>query len=143
MAALTQSRDAKEHSGREFRRTVLSGNQIYKGAIVGVNAAGTAQKAAAGVTMQVMGIALQSVLGDAAGAGKVDILSGCFEFHNSTSGDLIENDDAGKLCYAADDQTAALTATGSRPVLGRILGIADTGKVIVKIGPDVSFADAT
>lgn len=143
MAALTAPRDSKEHSGREFRRVVLNTNVIYKGAIVGVNAAGTAQKAAAGVTMQVMGIALQTVTGNASGTNKVDILAGSFEFHNSTSGDLIENDDAGKLCYAADDQTAALTATGSRPVLGRILGIADTGKVIVKIGPDVSFADAT
>lgn len=143
MTALAANRKSKQHSGVEFNLVVLSGNQVYKGAAVGVNTSGTVQKMAKAVSggLVCMGIALEKVLGD--GTKTLNILSGCFEFINSTAGDLIANKDAGAPCYFEDDQTVALTATGSRPIAGRIMGIADTGRVIVKIGPDISFADLT
>ena len=94
MTALAANRKSKQHSGVEFNRIVLSGNQVYQGAAVGVNTSGTVQKMAKAVSggLICMGIALRKVLGD--GTKTVDILSGCFEFINSSSGDLIANKDA-------------------------------------------------
>lgn len=147
MTAMSTNRGTKQHSGVEFQRLVLSGNQVYKGAAVGVNTAGSVQKMAKAVSggLTCMGIAQQNVLGD--GVKKVDIKSGCFQFFNSASTDAIANKDAGALCYFEDDQTVALTSTGSRAVAGRILGLADNSnpasQVIVEIGPHISFVDAT
>jgi len=139
MAALATPRDTKQHSGIEMRRVVKSGVTVYKGAAVGVNTSSTAQPMAASVAggLKCLGVAQQTVVGD--GVLTVDIVAGSFEFHNSTSTDAIAAKDGGAVAYAADDQTAALTsATSTRPVLGRIVGLADNGNVIVTIGPAVA-----
>lgn len=67
------------------------------------------------------------------GAVVVQVKRGVFKFNNSTSTDLINQANILQPCYAADDQTVALTNGGStRPVAGLIYQV-DTDGVWVEI----------
>src|SRR3984957_8341928 len=49
---------------------------------------------------------------------------GFFSFANGTSADALTDGEAGKLCWAGDDQTACATdGVATRPILGRLLRV--------------------
>jgi len=88
---------------------------------------------------RVVGMALQSVTGGA-GDGDVtlDVEYGTYLLGNSGGVDVIAVSDVGKLCYAVDDETVALTsASGTRPIAGVIREVGSSG-VWVEISPVAS-----
>jgi hypothetical protein len=88
---------------------------------------------------RVIGMALASVTGGAGdGDETVEVEHGTFLLGNSAGADAIAADDVGKLCYAVDDDTVALTsAGGTRPVAGVIREVGSSG-VWVEISPATS-----
>lgn len=88
---------------------------------------------------RVIGMALKSVTGGAGdGDEVVDVEFGTYLLGNSAGADIIAADDVGKLCYAVDDDTVALTsAGGTRPVAGVIREVGGDG-VWVEISPAAS-----
>ena len=121
--------------------------RIFKGAIVGLDAAGRAMPGdtIANGCVKVVGKASAtydnrtgSVLGGAADAVDVEVEFGVFGYLTATGGgDDIANDDAGKLCYVVDDQTLALTsATNTRAVAGVVTEVRN-GVAYAWMGPHV------
>lgn len=106
---------------------ILTGARIYKGALIGRNASGTLQPASADATLRIEGIAVDEPVPGAVAPANINLNLdwGAYYFKNSTGVDIIAADDIGKLCYAQDDQTVALTqgeGTGIRPLAGTIVG---------------------
>lgn len=108
---------------------IAANTRIFAGSLVGENSSGQAIPATTIATcVRVIGKASAtydnrtgSVLGGLAGACDVEIETGVFNWANSAGGDAIAADDIGKLCYAVDDQTVALTSNaGTRPIAGLI-----------------------
>lgn len=135
MAALTQARDTKSRSGRDFVRGVKAATQCFQGGIACLNAAGYAVPGAVSATLKADGIFEESALGSAVdGEVKVRVTPGRFPFANSGGGDLITIADIGNDCYIVDDQTVAKTNGGAtRSVAGKVIDI-DAYGVWVKIG---------
>lgn len=109
---------------------IAANTRIFKGSQVGINSSGQAIAAttiAAGC-VRVVGKSSAtydnrtgSALGGAAAAVDVDVEYGVFNWANSAGADEIALDDVGKICYAVDDQTVALTSNGGlRPIAGLI-----------------------
>lgn len=108
---------------------IAANTKIYKGSLVGLNSSGQAIPATAFATCKrVVGKASStydnrtgSTLGGLAAAVNVEVEFGAFNWANSAAGDAIAADDIGKLAYAVDDQTVALTSNGGlRPIAGII-----------------------
>lgn len=127
--------------------------KIPKGTQVGLDSAGRAMPAdtIANGCIRIVGKASAtydnrtgSELGGAAGACDVDVEFGVFDWENSADADLIAADDVGKLAYAVDNQTVALTSgSGARPVSGVISEVVN-GRPYVWSSPVVpEFEDAT
>jgi hypothetical protein len=107
----------------------------YQGGMACINA-GYAAPATAALGLLVVGRFERTYDNSAGAAGAVnaEIRRGTFKWGNSGSTDLIAQADVGKLCYAVDDATVALTdANGTRSVAGRILGV-ETDGVWVEMG---------
>lgn len=117
--------------------------RVYKGSAVAINSAGTLVPASADPTLQVVGVAEDGV-NNTSGLSLTAIpLIGNFYFANSGTTDAITDGDIGKLCFAADDNTAARTsALGTRPVLGRVCGV-DSNGVLVAVGMEPYNADGS
>jgi hypothetical protein len=103
---------------------------IYKGSLVGEDSSGRAIPATVLASCpRVLGRAsatYNNATGSAA-AYNVEVEYGVFEWTNSTAGDAIAADDIGKLAYAVDDQTVALTSNGgTRPIAGLIVDFKPT-----------------
>lgn len=125
--------------------------RIFKGAMVGLDSAGRAMPAntIANGCLRIVGKASAtydnrtgSTLGGAAGAVDVEVEFGVFQFANSSSTDAIAAADVGKVVYAVDDQTVALTSnTDLRPVAGIVTEVVSS-KPYVYMGPHVSSESA-
>lgn len=121
--------------------------RIFKGALVGLDSAGRAMPATtiALGCLRIVGKASAtydnrtgSTLGGAAAAVDVEVEFGVFQFANSSSTDAIAAADVGKVVYAVDDQTVALTSnTDLRPVAGIVTEVVNS-KPYVYMGPHVS-----
>jgi hypothetical protein len=122
--------------------------RIWKGAIVGLDAAGRAMPGdtIANGCVRVVGKASAtydnrtgSVLGGAADAVDVEVEFGVFEFLSAAGGgDDIVADDTGKPCFVVDDQTFALTnGADTRAIAGLITEVRD-GRVYAWMGPHVA-----
>jgi hypothetical protein len=101
-----------------------------------VNSSGYATAASPDQTMTCVGYAENDVDNSTGSAGDLTIIPriGAIKLANSSSSDAISADDAGKLAYAADNQTAALTSnTSTRSAVGPILGM-DGSLVVVLAG---------
>lgn len=117
--------------------------RVYKGSAVAINSVGTMVPASADPTLQVVGVAEDGVNNTTGLSLSAVPLIGNFYFTNSGTTDAITDGDVGKLCYAADDNTASRTsALGTRPVLGRVVGV-DTLGVLVAVGMDPANADGS
>jgi hypothetical protein len=143
MAALTASKDVAELASSFSQKvgdfgggTAAASTTFYKGSLVMFDqSAGTVQKATASTDSIALGRCEEDYTTNASETKVLDIRCGIFEFENSSAGDAIANDDAGKLCYMVDDQTVALTdGTGTRSVAGRVVKVVSTG-VFVAVNP--------
>lgn len=142
MAALTADKDVQEKASGFSQRVgdfgggaVDASEAFYKGALICFKQ-GTSE-VTPGVTATDL-IALGRCEDSFAAGAKdsVNVRCGIFKFENSAAGDLIANDDAGKLCYIVDDQTVALTDGGStRSAAGKIYSVDTDGAVWVSINP--------
>lgn len=85
---------------------------------------------------RVIGLFIKSATGGAGDGDKtIEIEHGTFLLDNSAGVDAITVAHRGKLCYAVDDETVALTsASGTRPIAGVIREVGSAG-VWVEISP--------
>lgn len=138
---------------------IAANTRIFKGSQVALDSSGRAIPATtlAGGAVRVVGKASHTLdnrtgseLGGGAGAADLEVEFGVFGWENSGGGDAIADDDAGKACYAVDDQTVALTSDGgARTPAGFISEVGEDGKVYVwqspaaaKIAESGALADA-
>lgn len=130
MAALAAERLRMTRAGDYANLAVKANAAIFRGGLV-VALAGVAIAARAATTraeletMQVVGLAKDSVVGGGAdGDVRLQVEKGVFHLANSGGGDAITIADVEKLCFAADDQTVAKTSGGgTRPIAGRIVDV--------------------
>ncbi len=135
MAALTADRRTPWRAAEDFEFPVAASTLIYAGAIVCLNAAGTATKGAVSTTLKTVGVAQATANNSTGGASaiKVKVRRGCFRFGNSASTDAITLADVGADCFVVDDQTVAKTnGSASRSVAGKIRDV-DADGVWVQI----------
>lgn len=116
--------------------SVAASTVIHGGSLVFVNSSGYATATSPSQTMTCVGYAESEVDNSTGSAGDKTIIPriGAIKLFNSSSGDAISADDVGKMAYAADNQTAALTSNSStRAAVGPILGM-DGSYVVVVAG---------
>jgi hypothetical protein len=122
---LTKERDTQRRNGKQASYP-MAAVKIYAGALVAIGTGtGYAGPATTAGTWSVVGAARATVDNSAGNAGDLRIevdREGWFRFKNSGAGDTIALDDVGKVCYAVDDETVALTdgGAGARSAAGRI-----------------------
>jgi len=146
--ALNQGRKIQERSGQKHGHPLTANAQVYQGGIVVLKSgyaiagrsgvgADNAAKAADAATLQVVGIAEDTVKGGATdGAARVTTKAGVFLFDNLT-GDLVTRSDIGKACYLVDDETVARTSpNNTRAKAGIVDDLEDAG-VWVRVGAGV------
>ena len=115
---------------------VAASTIIYGGSIVAINQAGYAVPASADPTLFVVGVAVATADNSAGAAADVlvDIERGVFSMNNSSSTSALTDNDIGRVCYAADDNTVArITAIGTLPPVGKCMGLDGSG-VLVEVG---------
>ena len=115
---------------------VAASTIIYGGSIVAINQAGYAVPASADPTLFVVGVAVATADNSAGAAADVlvDIERGVFSMNNSSSTSALTDNDIGRVCYAADDNTVArITAIGTLPPVGKVMGL-DGSDVLVEVG---------
>lgn len=130
MPAATTERNTVFRESLDFEFPVAASTRILQGVMVQVNASSVAVEAAATVANRTVGVAMFTAnnLSGAAGALRVQVRRGCYQFANSSAGDLIALKDVGQPCYVVDNQTVALTsATNTRPVAGTIRDVDANG----------------
>jgi len=117
--------------------------RVYKGSAVAINSVGTMVPASADPTLFVVGVAEDEV-NNTSGLSLSGVpCIGNFYFANSGTTDALTDGDVGRICYAADDNTAARTsALGTRPILGRVCGVDGDG-VLVAVGMELANADGS
>ena len=115
---------------------VAASTIIYGDSIVAINQAGYAVPASADPTLFVVGVAVATADNSAGAAADVlvDIERGVFSMNNSSSTSALTDNDIGRVCYAADDNTVArITALGKNPPVGKVMGL-DGSDVLVEVG---------
>lgn len=115
---------------------VAASTTIYGGSIVAINQDGYAVPASADPTLFVVGVAVATADNSAGAAADVlvDIERGVFSMNNSSSTSALTDNDIGRVCYAADDNTVArITAIGTLPPVGKCMGL-DGSDVLVEVG---------
>lgn len=123
MAALTADRNTPERDGTIYEGAPASGQVIYKGALVCLNASGEVVKGAVATTLKALGVA-QNSTADQAYNGTIRAKRGVFRFANSAAGDAIAAADYGATCYIVDDQTVAKTdGSSARSAAGVVRGV--------------------
>ena len=115
---------------------VAASTIIYGGSIVAINLAGYGAPARADPTLFGVGVAVATADNSAGAAADVlvDIERGVFSMNNSSSTSALTDNDIGRVCYAADDNTVArITAIGTLPPVGKVMGF-DGSDVLVEVG---------
>ncbi|PWE29971.1 hypothetical protein DDZ14_16140 [Maritimibacter sp. 55A14] len=121
MAALTEGRNTPQALGDIRTGPVAAAALIFEGALVMRNAAGDLVPASTATGLMGVGRAEERADNSAGAAGDQNLAyrPGVFRFANSAGGDAIGQADIGKVVYAVDDQTVALTdGTGTRSKAG-------------------------
>ena len=139
MTALTASRDTKrmgDDAVPALKSYPVADNvHIYKGAIVGLDAAGNAGPASA-TYFNVVGCAMSdadnTLAGHVAAGINVAVRQGVFKYINGTGGGAFTKADVGSPCFVYDDQTVQ---RASGPKAG-IVAQVDADGVFVQMGPE-------
>lgn len=146
--AQTAGRRVQERSGKTHGHPVAADAVIHQGGAVVLKSgfaiagragvgADNAAKAADAATLQVVGVAKESVTGGATdGAIRVETTAGTFLFDN-LGGDAVTRADIGKPCFLVDDETVGRTnPNNTRARAGIVDDLEDAG-VWVRIGAGV------
>lgn len=148
MTALASDRATAKSGFRplieELYLPVVASDIIYRGGMVAIDASGNAAPAAATASLDVIGVAIETVDNSDGGAGDehVRVCRGVFKFGNSADSDAIAAADVGHDCYVVDDQTVAKTSnSGARPRAGRVIGVDTDGVWIELYKGSVDIAD--
>jgi hypothetical protein len=153
MTALTADTQVPERAGDLISYPVLTGVQIYKGALLMLTTAGFAapMTAAAGAGFQFIGLADEvsppTGIGTAGASGTYNVRvrsGGCYQLSLDTTA---AQTDCGQPVWGADDQTVTLTTSATAPKVGKIAEVTVGGKVWVQTrrgpGPVSATVDAT
>lgn len=147
MTALSANkrRDAKKSPFDVYHRFPVSASvEIYEGAGI-VLSGGYAEPATEALNLETVGVAQDRVTGGASdGDVFVTVRQGIMgPFASGTSGDLINADDVGALCYWIDDDTVGLGDT-DRSIAGRVYAVTDDGiYVLMGLAPTVGNGTAS
>jgi hypothetical protein len=116
---------------------LAAATKVYRGGIVCVDITGYGKPAAAGLNLVAVGRAEETVDNTgSAGAKKVKVRRGTFQFTNGTGDEAITSVDVGRACYLVDDQTVGRTSqNGILSFAGRVLDV-DSSGVWVELGVD-------
>ena len=123
MAALTEGRNTPEALGEVRQGSVAASTTLFPGAMVMLNATGFLIEGQTATGLIGVGRAEEHAdnASGADGAITADYKPGVYRWANSAGADEITDADRGKLCYAVDDQTVALTdGTGTRSPAGTV-----------------------
>lgn len=128
MAALTEDRNTPYMNGESFGAPVAAGIKIFAGALLVADSTGYVAPGSESATVTYLGRAEEAVdnTSGANGSKTVMIRRGAAFLWSNHSSDPVTQACLGKLCYIADDQTVAKTATG-RSQAGIVLGIEGDG----------------
>lgn len=137
--AATAARKTAERDGKQFSFPMDGGSQVFKGAMVALDASGNAVDVTEATGLIICGIAEESVDNTDGSNGdlRVTVRAGVFKLANATAGDAITAADIGNPAYATDNETVSDVATG-RSIAGCIVDVDDDGGIWVKMGPDAS-----
>ncbi|MCX5785672.1 MAG: collagen-like protein [Elusimicrobia bacterium] len=132
MSELDQERDTAKRAGKIIVRGAAAEVRIFAGSMVARNASGYAVPAADTAGLVVEGRAAKTVdnSGGENGDLQVEIEQGVFLYD---SAGLTEGD-AGKECYAADDQTVNLDGGTNHVFAGVIMEVVSADEAWVKMG---------
>lgn len=120
---LTADRNTPLREGRQFEFAPASGQVIYRGAIVCLNASNELVRGAAATNLRCLGIAETSTL-DQAYPGAIRVRRGVFRFRNSAAGEAITASDIGATCFIADDdQVQRTNGTNTRSACGVVRAV--------------------
>ncbi len=133
MTAAVEGRNTKRRNADRVAGLVNSGATVYAGTLVTRLAAnGNLVPAGTASAGDAVGVAEDTVTGD--GVAVAEYSRGCFQFANSSAGDLITAADIGGTAYIADNQTVAKTdASATRKKAGKIIDV-DASGVWVLVG---------
>lgn len=131
MTALTASRRTDRRIHRKVNFPVKAATKIYSGALVAIDASGWLVPASEDATLKIIGKSAGYADNTDGSNGdlSVDVEStDIYHWKNSAGGDEITKAHVGRVCYAVDDQTVALTGNaGTRPVAGEIVEVDASG----------------
>lgn len=149
MTASTSDRSAPQYGTPDsvvpflISLPMAAATTIYAGTMAGADASGNAVGASASTAIRLAGRAESQVVNSgAAGALRINVKPGVFAFVNSAAGvDLIAAANVFSYCYAADNQTVALTdGGGTRPIAGVIFPFDPNNPTAVQVGVGVGFS---
>jgi hypothetical protein len=129
---LTADRNTPMREGVQFEFAPASGQVIYRGAIVCLNASNELVRGAPATNLRCLGIAENSTL-DQAYDGRIRTRRGVFRFRNSTAGEAITASDIGNTCFIADDDQVQRTNGSSTRSAAGIVRFVDAQGVWVQI----------
>ncbi len=141
MTAATANRDTPRFGedvlAREMKpMPVAAATRIFQGTLVALNLAGNLVPLSADPTLYCVGVAQREADNTAGAAGDITckVERGVFGFTNSATTSALSALHIGQVCYGVDDQTVArLTAIGTLPQVGRVVGMEGT-TVLVEVG---------
>jgi len=132
MVALTAGRNTPRRENDDVEgHPVQNGAVIFQGALVCLNAAGSAVPGTTAVGLVALGRAEEAVVGD--GVRTVRTRRGTLRFANSAAGDAITRAEIGDQAFVVDDQTVAKTNGGGTRSLAGIIRDVDAQGVWVLI----------
>lgn len=144
--ALTAARSKVQFSAdavpaRSGRFSVAASTYLYGGSLLFVNSSGYVVGSGPDQTMTCIGFLDGADVDNSEGnAGDETVYAsvGVIDLANSSSGDAIAADDVGKLAYAADNETAALTSSSStRAAIGPIVGMYGSRVLVLAGSPAI------
>lgn len=136
MTALTASRNAPRAEGDLLNYPAAAAKRFWKHSMVAVNAAGNLEPVTAAAGLTVVGVAdryADNTTG-AAGAIRVEVRTGCYGMKNSADADAITGAHVGRVVFAVDDQTVALTDGGGTRSRAGTVKFLENGLVYVELG---------
>ena len=128
MAAATAQINTPERQGKVTAYPVAASTKIFAGTLVALDSSGNAVPASDAAGLRVIGLAQEDADNSAglAGALKVATKNGVFQLNNST-GDAVDANDKGKICYVEDDNTVSETGGTHKVKAGRVLDVGADG----------------
>lgn len=124
MTALSSGRRTTKRDGSQRNDPMTNTAKIYAGALVVLNASGTAESAFTAVGLTARGVA-QHTRTNTDGTERIESEAGCWRFINDGS---INRTHIGKQAWIVDDQTVAADNGGNtRSVAGDIIDVDNSG----------------